>query len=107
MRVHPVWVVAAALLEAIARDELGDPAAAERALEHALDLAHPDLVLFPFLTYPVPALLERHARDCAKHAALVAEILSLLPGAPREIRGAGSTPRIGGVLGGSGFRPPG
>jgi LuxR family maltose regulon positive regulatory protein len=79
VRVHPVWVVAAALLEAIARDELGDPAAAERALEHALDLAQPDLVLFPFLTYPVRALLERHARDCGKHAALVGEILSLLP----------------------------
>jgi LuxR family transcriptional regulator, maltose regulon positive regulatory protein len=78
VRVHPVWVVAA-LLEAIARDELGDPAAAERAIERALDLAEPDLVLFPFLTHPVPALLERHARDCAKHAALIAEILSLLP----------------------------
>jgi LuxR family transcriptional regulator, maltose regulon positive regulatory protein len=77
VRVHPVWVVAAALLEAIARDELGDPAAAERAMERALDLAEPDLVLFPFLTHPVPALLERHARDCAKHAALIAEILSL------------------------------
>jgi LuxR family maltose regulon positive regulatory protein len=79
VRVHPVWVVAAALLEAIARDALGDPAAAGRAVERALDLAEPDHVLFPFLIHPVPALLERHARDCAKHAALVAEILSLLP----------------------------
>src|SRR6266851_10377618 len=89
VRVHPVWVVAAALLEAIARDQLGDPAAAGRAIERALDLAEPDLVLFPFLTYPAPgrALLERHARDCAKHAALVAEILSLLPERPRP-RGA-------------------
>jgi LuxR family transcriptional regulator, maltose regulon positive regulatory protein len=107
VRVHPVWVVAATLLEAIARDALGDPAAAGRAIERALDLAQPDLVLFPFLTYPVRALLERHARDCGKHAALVAEILRLLPGAPREVRGAGSSPRIGGVLVGSGFRPPG
>ncbi len=89
VRVHPLWVVAAALLEAIARDQLGDPAAAGRAIERALDLAEPDLVLFPFLTYPAPgrALLERHARDCAKHAALVAEILSLLPERPRP-RGA-------------------
>ena len=79
VRVHLMWVVAAALLEAIARDELGDPVAAERAIERALDLAEPDLVLFPFLTYPVLALLERHARDCARHAALIAEILSLLP----------------------------
>ena len=30
------------MLEAIARDALGDPAAAGRALERALDLAEPD-----------------------------------------------------------------
>jgi LuxR family maltose regulon positive regulatory protein len=82
VRTHPVWVVAAALLEAIARDALGDPDAAGRAVEHALDLAEPDLVFFPFLVHPAPGLLERHARDCGKHAALVAEILSLLPGGP-------------------------
>jgi LuxR family maltose regulon positive regulatory protein len=80
VRVHPVWVVAAALLEAIARDALGDRGAAARALERALDVAEPDLVLFPFLIHPAPGLLERHARNCAKHAALIAEILSLLPG---------------------------
>ena len=79
VRVHPVWVVSAALLEAIARDELGDPAAAGHAVERALDLAEPDLVFFPFLIHPVPALLGRHARDCARHTALVAEILGLLP----------------------------
>jgi LuxR family transcriptional regulator, maltose regulon positive regulatory protein len=78
VRVHPVWVVSAALLEAIARDELGHPAAAGHAVERALDLAEPDLVFFPFLIHPVPALLERHARDCARHTVLVAEILSLL-----------------------------
>jgi LuxR family maltose regulon positive regulatory protein len=100
VRTHPLWLVASALLEATARDALGDPDAAGHAIERALDLAEPDLVLFPFLTYPVPALLERHARDCAKHTALVAEILSLLPeghqqpggmaspGARRDLRGA-------------------
>ena len=97
VRVHPVWAVAAALLEAIARDELGDPVAAERAIELALDLAKPDLVLFPFLAYPAPALLERHVRDCAKHAALVAEILSL----PRGARGGGQPSQDRGGLGGS------
>ena len=106
VRVHPVWVVAAALLEAIARDELGDPAAAERAIERALDLAEPDLVLFPFLTHPVPALLERHARDCAKHAALVAEILSLLSPAGARLGPPGgyggmASPHARGGLGGS------
>jgi LuxR family maltose regulon positive regulatory protein len=105
VRVHPVWVVAAALLEAIARDKLGDPAAAGRAVERALDLAEPDLVLFPFLTYPVPALLERHARDCARHAALVAEILSLLPGGPREVWGGGQPSQDRGGLRGSPPRP--
>ena len=89
VRVHPVWVVAAALLEAIARDELGDPVAAERTIEHALDLAKPDRVLFPFLTYPVPVLLERHARDCARHAPLIAEILGMLPEVPRVAWGGG------------------
>ena len=108
VRVHPVWVVAAALLEAIARDELGDSAAAERAIERALDLAEPDLVLFPFLTYPVPALLERHARDCAKHAALVAEILSLpRAGGASGVWGGGQPPQDRGGLGGSPPRPAG
>jgi LuxR family maltose regulon positive regulatory protein len=95
VRTHPVWLVAAALLEAIARDALGDPAAAGRALERAIDLAEPDLVLFPFLIHPAPGLLERHARDCAKHAALAAEILGLLPmECPRSRAGPeGSSPR--------------
>ncbi len=93
VRTHSVWLVAAALLEAMARDALGDPAAAARALERALDLAAPDLVLFPFLIHPAPGLLERYARDCAKHAALVAEILSLLPeGPPGGYGGTGSPP---------------
>jgi LuxR family maltose regulon positive regulatory protein len=100
VRTHPVWVVAAALLEAIARDELGDSAAAGRAVERALDLAEPDLVLFPFLIHPVPALLERHARDCAKHAALAAEILSLLPERPGGYGGMAS-PEARSGLGGS------
>ena len=100
VRTHPVWLVAAALLEAMARDALGDPAAAARALERALDLAAPDLVLFPFLIHPAPGLLERHARDCAKHAALVAEILSLLPEGPEGPEGHGgmASPRLAGPL---------
>jgi LuxR family maltose regulon positive regulatory protein len=104
VRTHPVWVVAAALLEASARDALGDPRAAGRAVERALDLAEPDSVLFPFLIHPLPALLERHARDCAKHPALIAEILSLLPEGHRRPGGtaapgvrrdlSGSSPRL-------------
>lgn len=47
------------LLEAIARDALGDTPAADRALEHALDLSEPDGNLLPFLLHPARALLER------------------------------------------------
>lgn len=60
--VHPVWMVGAALIEAIASDALGDWGAAEGALERALDLAESDLMLFPFLVHRAPGLLQRHAR---------------------------------------------
>jgi LuxR family transcriptional regulator, maltose regulon positive regulatory protein len=68
------------LLEAIARDALGDPAAAASALERALDLAESDGVLTIFLLHPAPGLLQRHARQRTAHAALIADILSLLAG---------------------------
>ena len=74
------WLAHAFMLEATARDALGDPAAAGRAVERALDLAGPDRALSAFLLYPAPGLLERHARHSTRHAALIAEILDLLPG---------------------------
>jgi LuxR family maltose regulon positive regulatory protein len=76
----PTWLVHAFMLEAIARDALGDPAAAGRALERALDLDEPDGGLLTFLLFPAPGLLERHARHRTAHAALLAEILDLLAG---------------------------
>jgi LuxR family transcriptional regulator, maltose regulon positive regulatory protein len=74
------WLAEAFLLEAIARDALGDPVAAGRALEHALDLAEPDGALLWFLLHPAPGLLERHARQRTAHAALLAQIRDLLAG---------------------------
>jgi LuxR family transcriptional regulator, maltose regulon positive regulatory protein len=74
------WLAQAFLLEAIARDALGDQGAADRAVERALDLAEPDGALAPFLLSPAPGLLERHARQRTAHAALVAEIRGLLAG---------------------------
>ncbi|WP_194925885.1 LuxR C-terminal-related transcriptional regulator [Catenulispora pinisilvae] len=72
------WRVAAFVLEAAARDALGDTAAAERLLERSLDLAEPDGAVWHFLLCPPPEqLLERHARRTA-HAWLVAEIQSML-----------------------------
>ena len=103
----PNWRVNVFVLEAIVRDALSDRAAAWRALERALDIAEPDRMLFPFLLYRAPGLLERHARDCAKHAALVSEILTLLPPlepgpeepapdrypGPKAVLGSGKPPR--------------
>jgi LuxR family maltose regulon positive regulatory protein len=72
------WLIQSLLLEAIASDECGDAAAAEAALERALDLAENDRVLIPFLVQPVPTLLTRHARHHTAHAGLIAEIFNLL-----------------------------
>jgi LuxR family transcriptional regulator, maltose regulon positive regulatory protein len=78
--VRETWLVEAFVLEAIARDALGDPAAAERALERALDLAEPAGAHLLLLLQPAPGLLERHARHRPRHAALIAEILDVLAG---------------------------
>ena len=77
---QPLYYIQSFLLEAIARDALDDPGAAEHALERALDLAEPDGTLVPFLLHPAPGLLERHARRRTAHASLIAEIRSLLAG---------------------------
>jgi LuxR family maltose regulon positive regulatory protein len=78
--IWPDWLVQAFLLQAITQDALGDPAAADRALERALDQAEPDGAVFPFLLYPAPGLLERSVRHRTSHAALIAEIQGLLAG---------------------------
>jgi LuxR family transcriptional regulator, maltose regulon positive regulatory protein len=75
-----LWDVQAWLLEAIARDALGDTGATRRALERALHLAKPEGLLFPFLLDPAPGLLDRHRRTGTAHTVLIAEILSLLSG---------------------------
>jgi LuxR family maltose regulon positive regulatory protein len=66
--------------EAVVYDALGDSRAAANALERALDLAEPDGALEIFLLTPTPNLLERHAQQGTAHAALIADILSLLAG---------------------------
>jgi LuxR family transcriptional regulator, maltose regulon positive regulatory protein len=76
----PLFGILALLLEAIARDALRDPGAASRALERALDLAEPGGLLFPFLLYPAPELLERQSRLRTTHASLISEILNRLAG---------------------------
>jgi LuxR family transcriptional regulator, maltose regulon positive regulatory protein len=78
--IRRTWLIESLLLEAIARDALGDPAASGRAVERALDLAEPEGAHLFFLLRPAPDLLERHARHRTAHASLIAEILDLLSG---------------------------
>jgi LuxR family transcriptional regulator, maltose regulon positive regulatory protein len=78
--IHRVSVSEALVLEAAARDALGDPGAAERAMERALDIAEPDGAVLPFLLHPVRELLERHPRHRSAHSSLISEILSLSAG---------------------------
>ena len=91
------WLAEAFLLEAIARDALGDPSAAGNALERALDLAEPDGALLWFLLHPAPGLLERHASQHTAHAVLLAQIRDLLG----AVRRGGQPPHEQGGLGGS------
>ena len=87
-------MVTALLLEARARDALGEAATGSRALERALDIAESNGVLLPFLLDPVPVLLERHRQYRTAHRALLAQIIDLLsPGANRGVL-AGFVPRM-------------
>jgi LuxR family maltose regulon positive regulatory protein len=94
--VRQVSMITALLLQAAARDALGDRAAAGRALERALDIAESTGILMPFLLDPVPALLKRHRTT---YSALVAQILDLLAKATRPAalpgQEAGQTGRMG------------
>jgi LuxR family transcriptional regulator, maltose regulon positive regulatory protein len=90
--VWPSWLTQPFLLEAIARDMLGDHDDADRALERALDQAEPDGALLPFLLHPVPHLLQRHTRHRTAHASLIAEIQSLLAGRTLASPPAGPRP---------------
>jgi LuxR family maltose regulon positive regulatory protein len=90
----PTRLAQAFLLEAIARDALGDEGAAGRALERALDCAEPDGALMWFVLHPAPGLLERHARQRTAHAALIADILSLLAGRKLTPPPAGPQPPL-------------
>jgi LuxR family transcriptional regulator, maltose regulon positive regulatory protein len=83
------WLAHACLLEAIARDALGDPAAAGDALRRALDIAEVDGAVSAFLFHP-PArhLFDRYAPARSEQTPLAAQIRSLLP-APSDQGGTG------------------
>ena len=75
-------VVQALLLDALAREQLGQTAAAEADVERALELSEADAVVIPFLVTPVQSLLERHTRHQTAHASLLADIRGMFAGSP-------------------------
>ena len=75
------------MLDAAAREQLGDQREAEASLERALELAEPEGIVLPFVLVPVQDILERLPRHRTSHATLRQTILDVL---------AGSAPRAGG-----------
>jgi LuxR family maltose regulon positive regulatory protein len=84
-------VMEAHLLAGLAHRELGDQGAANQAAEHALALAESDRVVLPFAMTGAAGLLEALPRHETAHAALLAEILDVLHGAPPAARDRSSS----------------
>ena len=81
-------VVEAHLLAGMAHRELGDQRAANQAAERALALAEPDGLILPFAMTGSRELLEELPRHETAHAALLADILDVMHGAPSGPRPA-------------------
>lgn len=69
----------------------GDPRAAERSLERALEVAEPEGLVLPFILVPARELLEHLPRHRTAHPTFVQTILDVV---------AGSAPRQGGPTAG-------
>jgi LuxR family transcriptional regulator, maltose regulon positive regulatory protein len=70
----------ALLLDAEARERLGDPRRAEASVERALELSERDGTILPFTLVPVRDVLERLPRHRTAHATLLSTILDVLAG---------------------------
>jgi LuxR family maltose regulon positive regulatory protein len=79
--------VEALILDATARDSLGDRRAFEESLERALELAEPDGLILPFMLWPSRELLERHPKHRTAHGAFISTILDTLAGRAVPQRG--------------------
>ncbi|HEX6677661.1 MAG TPA: LuxR C-terminal-related transcriptional regulator, partial [Actinomycetes bacterium] len=88
-----VTVVEAQLLAALAHRALGDQRAANQAAERALALAEPDRLVLPFAMTGAGELLEALPRHETAHAALVADILDVVHGAPLPAKDQPPTPQ--------------
>jgi LuxR family transcriptional regulator, maltose regulon positive regulatory protein len=88
-------VMEAQLLAGLAHRELGDQRAAHQATERALALAESDRVVLPFAMTGSAGLLEALPRHETAHAALLADILDVLHGAPPAAKDRSSSSPAG------------
>jgi LuxR family maltose regulon positive regulatory protein len=72
--------IQALLCDAVARDQLGDPRAAEASLDRALERAGPERLILPFVLPPARDLLKNHPRRRTPDPTLQAAILEVLAG---------------------------
>jgi LuxR family maltose regulon positive regulatory protein len=84
--VHISSTIQALLLDAVARERLGQTRTAESDIERALELAEPDGLVLPFVMTPPHDLLERHRPHRTAHAPLLQDILDVLAGSSLPAR---------------------
>jgi LuxR family maltose regulon positive regulatory protein len=77
----PYMLPNALIVDALARDAVGEATRAVDDVEQALEHAETDALVLPFLVTPARELLERHPRHRTAHAALLSSILDVLAGA--------------------------
>jgi LuxR family transcriptional regulator, maltose regulon positive regulatory protein len=77
----------AQVLDAVAREQLGDPRAAEASMEQALELAEPEGIVLPFILARTHGILERLPRHRTAHATLRQTILDILVGSAAAVCG--------------------
>ena len=80
----------AQVLDAVAREQLGDQRAAEASLELALELAEPEGIVLPFILVPGRDILDRLPRHRTAHATLRQTILDIIAGSPPRPSGEAS-----------------
>jgi LuxR family maltose regulon positive regulatory protein len=89
-----VTVVESLLLAAVAHGDLGDKRAAIQAVERALALSEPDMLVLPFAMIGSVKLLESMPRHETAHAGLLTDILDVVHGSSLALPDESSSAQI-------------
>jgi LuxR family maltose regulon positive regulatory protein len=89
-----VTVVESLLLAAVAHGDLGDKRAAIQAVERALALSEPDMLVLPFAMIGSVKLLESMPRHETAHAGLLTDILDVVRGSSPALPDESSSAQI-------------